>query len=126
MNFALSGPTFGAVLPPTLPVGAPGDNSPQRIKQVSIAMEQMFAGQLMAELGKGIDGTDNAEGGQYSDFIQQAMAQGVTQGGGLGLAKMIEQSMTKHAPGKLPMETPVDATKKKLEITTVHHAHHAI
>jgi Rod binding domain-containing protein len=60
-------------------------------------MESLFAGQLMSELGKGIDGTDDSkEGGPYQDFIQQAMTQGMTSGGGFGLAKIIENSLTQR------------------------------
>ena len=53
-------------------------------------MESVFTGQLMSEMGKSIDGDDSKEAGPYSDFIQQAMTQGMTQGGGMGLAKVIE------------------------------------
>jgi Rod binding domain-containing protein len=73
-----------------------GTNVPDktRIEKVSKAMESLFVGQLTAELGKGIDDTDGTdatkESSPYSDFIQQAMTQGVSQGGGLGLAKVIE------------------------------------
>jgi len=73
-------------------------NVPQqvRIEKVSKAMESIFVGQLTAEMGKSIDGSSDSDGGPYQDFIQQAMTQGVTQGGGLGLAKIIENSLTQH------------------------------
>ena len=72
-------------------VQGPGVSDKTRIEKVSKAMESLFVGQLTAELGKGIEGTDDAkEGAPYQDFIQQAMTQGVSQGGGLGLAKIIE------------------------------------
>jgi Rod binding domain-containing protein len=82
-----------------------GVSEQTRIEKVSKAMESLFVGQLTAELGKGIDGTDDAkDGAPYQDFIQQAMTQGVTQGGGFGLAKIIEsylnernQTKTVHA-----------------------------
>ncbi len=66
------------------------------IKQVSKAMESLFVSQLTAEMGKGIDSSSGSddEGGSYSDFIHQAMTQGVTQGGGFGLAKVIENFLT--------------------------------
>jgi len=79
-----------------------GKNVPEqvRIEKVSKAMESIFVSQLTAELGKGAEGdaesTEGADGGPYQDFIQQAMTQGVTQGGGLGLAKIIENSLTQH------------------------------
>jgi len=77
-----------------------GMAEPQKIKQVSKAMESIFAGQLMSELGTSIDGKKDGMGGDYQDFIQQAMAQGMTSGRGLGLAKSIEDYLTRsnHAP----------------------------
>jgi Rod binding domain-containing protein len=77
-----------------------GGTQEQRIKQVSKAMESIFTSQLTSEMGKGIDGTDDKEGGDYQDFIQQALTQGVTQGGGFGLAKIIENSLTQHSQTK--------------------------
>jgi Rod binding domain-containing protein len=83
-----------------------------RIEKVSKAMEALFVNQLTAELGKGIDGSDDPAEGQYGDFIQQAMTQGVTQGGGLGLAKIIEQSLSKitgqqtQHPAPMTLKTP--------------------
>jgi len=74
--------------------GLSGASEGTRIKQVSKAMESVFTSQLMAEMGKGIDGSDDKEGGDYQDFIQQAMTQGMTQGGGLGLSKVIENYLT--------------------------------
>lgn len=90
-----------------------------RIKQVSKAMESLFVSQLTAELGKGVDGTDDSpEAGPYQDFIQQAMTQGVTQGGGIGLAKIIEDSLTQR-------EHPKPAGHMKLEINNKsYHVNH--
>lgn len=92
-----------------------------RIEKVSKAMESIFVGQLTAEMGKSIDGSsdtgDGTDGGPYQDFIQQAMTQGVTSGGGLGLAKIIENSLTPHTKPAGPM---------KLEIpNTSYHVNHA-
>jgi Rod binding domain-containing protein len=75
---------------------APGANQAQRIEQVSRALEGVFVGQLMAEMGKGITG-DEKQGGEYQGFIQQAMTQQVTTGGGFGLAKFIEDYLTRAA-----------------------------
>jgi Rod binding domain-containing protein len=104
-------------------------NIPQqvRIEKVSKAMESIFVGQLTAEMGKSIDGSSDSDsgdgsdgagnGGPYQDFIQQAMTQGVTSGGGLGLAKIIENSLTPHTKPTGPM---------KLEIpNTSYHVTHA-
>jgi Rod binding domain-containing protein len=94
LDFSLTSLTS---LPPLdlSPVATAGATESERIKQVSKAMESVFTSQLMAEMGKGIDGSDDdKEGGDYQDFIQQAMTQGVSQGGGFGLAKMIENYLT--------------------------------
>jgi Rod binding domain-containing protein len=87
---------------PTLPVdllsngtGLSGATQPEKLKAACKAIEGLFAGQLLSEIGKGLD-TDKSDpaSGQYQDFIQQALAQQVTSGGGFGLAKMLETSLT--------------------------------
>jgi Rod binding domain-containing protein len=111
MDFSL------AALNPAGPVDITAGNlagltQQQKIEKVSKAMEALFVNQLTSEMGKGIDGTDDPAEGQYGDFIQQAMTQGVTQGGGLGLAKIIEQSLEKltgqktQAPVHMTLKTP--------------------
>jgi Rod binding domain-containing protein len=107
MDFSLSALS---PLPPLDPaLGITGADSATRIKQVSRAMESIFTSQLMAEMGMGIDDDDSKEAAPYQDFIQQAMTQGVTQGGGLGLAKTIENYLNHRnqtATGHLPLKTP--------------------
>lgn len=68
-----------------------------KLKSACKAIEGLFAGQLLSEIGQGIDGPNDATGGQYQDFIQQALAQQVTAGGGFGLARMLEKSLTPAA-----------------------------
>ena len=64
-----------------------GATQPARLKAACKAMEGIFASQIMSELGKGMGGTDGSQqSGLYQDFIQQAMTQQVTAGGGFGLA----------------------------------------
>jgi len=114
-NFASLGPICSIDLS-----SVQGSNVPQqvRIEKVSKAMESIFVGQLTAEMGKSIDGTSDSEGGPYQDFIQQAMTQGVTQGGGLGLAKLIEKSLSQHDHAKV-------AGSMKLEVkNTSYHVNH--
>jgi Rod binding domain-containing protein len=85
---------------PSGSLNAAGMSQEQKIKAVSKAMEGIFAGQLMKEMGSGLGGSDKSqEGGMYQDFIQQALAQQVTSGNGLGLAKFLETSLApaKHA-----------------------------
>jgi Rod binding domain-containing protein len=45
----------------------------------------------------------------YQDFIQQALAQGISNGGGFGLARMLETSLTPAAKPHLPA-TPTSST----------------
>ena len=116
-DFSLS--SLSSLAPLDLTPNLNGADEATRIKQVSKAMEGLFVNQLTAELGKGIDGSDDeATGGQYGDFIHQALTQGVTQDGGLGLAKIIENSLTHTAHPKaaaVPLKTP----------NTSYHVNHA-
>jgi len=103
MNSYASIGAVSGVLPPdfNINVNTIGNNESTRIHAVSKAMETMFANQLSEEMGKEIAGTDNTDdpdGGknQYSDFIQQALSQGLTSGKGLGLASQIESYLTKR------------------------------
>ena len=110
MSFELSAlSALTPVAPLDLSAGVNGASNEIRIKQVSKAMESLFVSQLTQEMGKGIDSTSESqdsgsqeEGGPYSDFINQAMTQGVTQGGGFGLAKIIENSLTHHNQAAAP------------------------
>jgi Rod binding domain-containing protein len=102
-------------------VNTMGNNETTRIKQVSKAMETLFANQLSEELGKEIqssDSTDNTDdpgsgGNVYGDFIQQALSQGLTSGKGLGLAQQIEQYLTRREhPDAAPyMHPPLQHVK---------------
>jgi Rod binding domain-containing protein len=107
VDFSLS--SLNPIGPVDLTANLNGASDATRIKQVSKAMESLFVNQLTAEMGKSIDGSDDSTGGQYGDFIQQALTQGVTQGGGFGLAKIIEGTLT-HAshdkPVHMPLKTP--------------------
>jgi Rod binding domain-containing protein len=97
-------------LTPTLPIDAlsnsvslAGATQPQKLHAACKAIEGLFAGQLLSEMGKGLDiaGTTDGAEGQYSDFIQQALAQQVTSGKGFGLAAMLEKSLTPAAHAHL-------------------------
>ncbi len=101
-SFASIG-ALSSVLPPDFNVNMNtiGNNDATRIKQVSKAMETVFANQLTEQLSKEIGGADNSDdpgsgSDQYGDFIQQAMTQGITKGKGLGLASQIENYMTRR------------------------------
>ena len=86
-----------------------GATEASKIKQVSKAMEGLFISQLTKEMGDGLEGVgDEKENGIYSDFINKAMTQGVTDGGGLGLAGVIENYLnhrTEKAAPHLPLKT---------------------
>lgn len=109
-------------LTPTLPVGLlsggsgiSGATPPEKLKAACKAIEGLFASQLMSEIGKGLDGAgDSQQSGLYQDFIQQALGQQVTSGGGFGLAAMLEKSLTPaqpHLPGTTTPSTHDPRTK---------------
>ena len=86
---------------PSMPVGLlsnsngiTGSTQPEKLKAACKAIEGLFAGQLLSEIGKSDVDAKDPTSGQYQDFIQQALATQVTQGGGFGLAKMLENSLT--------------------------------
>jgi Rod binding domain-containing protein len=97
-------------LTPTLPMGilSPGSSlagatDSEKMKAACKAIEGVFTSQLMSEIGKGLDDSDKSQqSGMYQDFIQQALAQGISNGGGFGLAKMLETSLTPAAKAHLP------------------------
>jgi Rod binding domain-containing protein len=97
-----------------------GVSDKARIEKVSKAMESLFVGQLTSELGKGIEDTgetgDSQDNAPYGDFIKQAMTDGVTQGGGFGLAKVIENYLTHRNEAVVAHGSsagPVESTVKK-------------
>lgn len=118
MNLDYSLSTLSPLPPMDLSPDLSAASRETRIKAVSKAMESVFTSQLMAEMGKGIDGTDDKQGGAYQDFIQQAMTQGVTQGGGFGLAKVIENFLTQRN------QTTTDHLPPQVKNTSCH-VHHA-
>lgn len=115
-SFASIG-ALSSVLPPDFNVRMDtiGNNEATRIKQVSKAMEMVFANQLTEQLSKEMDSATNADdpgsgGSVYGDFIQQAMSQGLTQGKGLGLAQQIENYLTRREhPVAAPYMHPATA-----------------
>jgi Rod binding domain-containing protein len=79
--------------------GMSGATQPARLKAACKAIEGIFAGQILSELGKGMGGAEESQqSGLYQDFIQQALTQQVTSGGGFGLASMLEKSLTPPQP----------------------------
>ena len=118
-SFASIGQVSG-ILPPdfNINMNTIGNDDATRIKQVSKAMEMLFANQLSEEMGKEIEDADNSDdpssgSNVYGDFIQQAMSQGLTSGKGLGLAQQIEQYLTRREhPDAAPyMHPPLQHAK---------------
>lgn len=117
-NFALTGFGAAGVVPIDLSSATgPNVSEATRVEKVSKAMESIFVSELTAEMGMGIDGKPDplSGGGQYQDFIQQAMSQAVTKGGGFGLAKIIQSSLTHnarlaHPDLATPTTTPTPST----------------
>ena len=116
--------SISGVLPPDFNINTNtmGNNETTRIKAVSKAMETMFANQLSQEMSKEISGSDNPDdpdsgSSQYSDFIQQALSQGLTSGKGLGLASQIESYLTKRElqDARNAQEFPESKLKEKLD-----------
>jgi Rod binding domain-containing protein len=120
MNFDLSASSITPSLSPDMlsggmgPAGMAGASQPARLKAACKAIEGIFAGQILSELGKGMGGeAESQQSGLYQDFIQQAMAKQVTSGSGLGLASMLEKSLTPahpHLPGTTPTTTHAHGT----------------
>ena len=113
--------TSSLSLTPPMPVGllsggsgVTGSTQPEKLKAACKAIEGLFASQLMSEIGKGLGGAeDSQQSGLYQDFIQQALGQQVTSGGGFGLAKMLESSLTPakpHLPGTSTPSTHAPST----------------
>jgi Rod binding domain-containing protein len=116
VDFSLA--SLNPIGPVDLTQGLSGATDATRIHKVAKAMESLFINQLTAELGKGIDGSDDETTKPYGDFIQQALTQGVSQGGGFGLAKIIEGTLTHGAStkaGPMTLKTP----------NTSYHVNHA-
>ena len=111
--------TIGSVtsLSPSLPIDLlssgpviSGATQPAKLKAACQAIEGMFTGQLLSEIGQGIDDKNDPTSGQYQDFIQQALTQQITAGGGFGLAKMLETSLTPAAHPQLHALHPLHAS----------------
>ena len=79
-------------------------NAPDpKIAHVAQQFEEVFVRQLLTSAKMG---GDNKEGGGYGAMTIDALATGVSQGGGLGIAKSIEMALS-HAQGPaVTHETP--------------------
>ncbi|MEO7110046.1 MAG: hypothetical protein ABI183_06385, partial [Polyangiaceae bacterium] len=65
-----------------------------KIARVAAQFEEVFVRQLLSAAKMG---GDNKEGGGYGAMTIDALATGVSQGGGLGIAQQIEAAMSRSA-----------------------------
>jgi Rod binding domain-containing protein len=84
-------------MPGSAPV-APQKVDP-KIAHVAAQFEEVFVRQLLSSAKVGGDSSDG--GGGYSAMTIDALATGVTQGGGLGIAQQIERALS-HNGGPAP------------------------
>jgi peptidoglycan hydrolase FlgJ len=82
----------------------------QKIGEASRQFEAILVRQFLAESQKPVvtsEFTDNsAESGIYQDFITNQMADSLTRGGGIGLAKTFERQLTHPAAHPTPAGGP--------------------
>ena len=123
MSVDFSSVSLGALGPLDLSSAqGPNVSEEKKLEKVSKAMESIFVSQLTSEFGKGIDGKPDpmSGGGQYADFIQQALTSAVSKGGGFGMAKIIQQFLTQSHQARMahpdlhtstPITPSTDATR---------------
>jgi Rod binding domain-containing protein len=73
-----------------------GATPQEKLKSCCKALEGLFASEMLKEIGQSDTGLKDPASDQYGDFIQQALAQSVTVGHGLGLADMLEKALAPH------------------------------
>ncbi len=73
-----------------------GATAQEKLKSCCKALEGLFASEMLKEIGESDTGVKDPASDQYGDFIQQALAQSVTAGHGLGLADMLEKTLSPH------------------------------
>lgn len=73
-----------------------------RLARVASQFEEVFVRQLL-QTSK-IGGDKNEEGGGYASMAVDALAQGITAGGGLGIAKQIQAALDHSAAYSHPLK----------------------
>ena len=71
-----------------------GATDQDKLKSCCKALEGLFTSEMLKEIGQTATDAKDPASNQYGDFIQQALSQQVTSGGGLGLAQLLEKSLT--------------------------------
>jgi len=99
--------------------GGPKGSTPQEIKKAASQFEAIIMRQLLAPtiepiMSGGGGGEKDAGGGIYGYMLTDVLASGLSQGGGLGWARMLEKQLSSAHPGadnKLnPISKPPTAT----------------
>jgi Rod binding domain-containing protein len=78
------------------------DPRTQKLRSAATEFESMLVKQLLKAAKLGGTGDDDKSGG-YGDMAVDAMATAVERGGGLGLAKRIEQAIAHGQPAAQPV-----------------------
>ena len=76
-----------------------------KIAHVAAQFEEVFVRQLLSSAKVG--GDSSGGGGGYSAMTIDALATGVTQGGGLGIAQQIEHALSHNAGPAAHVSAPV-------------------
>ena len=98
---------LAALSAPQIPALSPGldapskKDSPEKIEQAAKQFESLLIAQLMKSMhevgGKGWLGEQDESSECASEMAEEQFAQALTNGGGLGLARMIVQGLSKSA-----------------------------
>lgn len=94
-------PTSGDLNPASAPGGVKKQADPT---EVSRQFEAILVRQILSESMKSL--LENGKDGQvYGYFITEALADGITKGGGLGLRSVLETQLRQSAPPRPTAET---------------------
>src|SRR5271163_3815338 len=88
---------------PAVPAAPSGQDSPEKIRKAATDFESLLIAQMLRsarESGGGMTGDGDEQDETNSTLLElgeQQLAQALSSGGGLGLAKMVVAGLTKHA-----------------------------
>ena len=90
--------------------------TPEEIKKAASQFEAIIMRQLLAPtiepiMSGGMGGAKDAGGGVYGYMLTDVLATGLSQGGGLGWAKMLEKQLSSHHRGAdINLNTPTKSS----------------
>jgi Rod binding domain-containing protein len=124
MNISSVPPTMPGKVDPLKPdpLSQVDPKEKQKLWDASKALEQVFAGYLLNEVGKKLPGTPEGSNGSsiYADMLKDALSKQMTESGeGMGLAKTLY-----FASAKMLHKTETDATKADSIKMTLPHIKH--